>query len=387
VVSVKFRVERDVLAEAVSWAARGLPSRPSLPVLAGLVVEAGGPDHPDGLTLSGFDYEVSSRVQVSADVSDPGRALVSGRLLAEIARNLPAQPVEISSDAGKVLLTCGSARFTLLTMPVEDYPALPAMPPVSGRIESSAFATAVSQVVVAAGRDDTLPVLTGVLMEITGSTITMWTTDRYRLAVRELAWAPEDPNLSTTALVPARTLADTAKSLTAGNDILVALATGGTGEGMAGFEGVNARGTWRTTTRLLDGEFPKVKSLFPAETPTVARIDTAAFVEALRRVSLVAERHTPVRLTFEDDQLRLDAGSSDEAQASEAVDAALTGEPISIAFNPNYLLDGLAALDAPVAVMTFTVAQRPAVLMGAADPDADPDEAYRYLLMPIRLSG
>jgi DNA polymerase-3 subunit beta len=387
VVFVKFRVERDVLAEAVSWAARGLPTRPSLPVLAGLVVEAGGADHPDGLTLSGFDYEVSSRVQVSADVSDPGRALVSGRLLAEIARSLPAQPVEISSDAGKVLLTCGSARFTLLTMPVEDYPALPAMPHVSGRIDSSAFASAVAQVVVAAGRDDTLPVLTGVLVEINGPSITMWTTDRYRLAVRELAWTPEDASLSTTALVPARTQADTAKSLTAGSEVLVALATGGTGEGMAGFEGVNSRGSWRTTTRLLDGEFPKVKSLFPAETPTVARIDKAAFVEALRRVALVAERNTPVRLTFEEGELRLDAGSSDAAQASESVEASLTGEPIAIAFNPTYLQDGLAALDAPVAVMTFTVAQRPAVLLGAADLTADPDETYRYLLMPIRLSG
>jgi DNA polymerase-3 subunit beta len=397
---VKFRVDRDVLAEAVTWAARGLPNRPSLPVLAGLVLEAGSEAAPDELTLSGFDYEVSSRVQVPADISDPGKALVSGRLLAEIARSLPAQPVDFVTDGGRVTLTCQSARFTLLTMPIEDYPALPAMPTTSGRIDGETFAAAVNQVVVAAGRDDTLPVLTGVLFEIADDEITLWTTDRYRLAVRTFPWTPADGNAvdavgGTSALVPARTLNDIAKSLS-GGDVNVAFAAGGTGDGLAGFEGSGSRGTWRTTTRLLDGEFPKVKSLFPAETLTTARIETAPFLEALRRVALVADRQTPVRLTFAEGELVLDAGASDEAQASEALDAALDGEPISIAFNPTYLVDGLSALGAPTAVMSFTMPTKPAVLTGAAD-DGDAtassdaqaalQAAYRYLLMPIRLSG
>lgn len=393
---MKFEVQRETLAEAVSWAARSLPTRPSMPVLAGLVLDAGDSGSTggaggagSGLTISGFDYEVGSRVEVAADVSEPGRALVSGRLLAEIARSLPDRPVEFVSDGSKVTLTCGSARFSLLTMPVEDYPRLPDMPAASGRVASDAFAAAVSQVVVAAGRDDTLPVLTGVLVEIEGTTVTMWTTDRYRLAVREFTWTPESPGMSARALVPARTLADTAKSLVGGKEVVLALSTGGLGEGLMGFEGTAARGggSRRTTTRLLDGEFPKVRSLFPPETLTTARIDTAQFLESLKRVALVAERNTPIRLSFADGELVLEAGASDEAQASEALDARVDGDPIAIAFNPTYLLDGLASIGSPVAVLNFTLATKPAVLMGAPDTEADQDTAYRYLLMPIRLSG
>lgn len=390
---MKFRIDRDVLADAVSWAARGLPTRPSMPVLAGLVLDVGegNASTADGITISAFDYEVSSRVEVSADVREPGRALVSGRLLAEIARSLPNRPVDVESDGSKVALTCGSARFTLLTMPVEDYPRLPELPTLTGRVRSDVFASAVSQVVVAAGRDDTLPVLTGVLMEIEGSTITLLTTDRYRAAVRELAWAPESAAMSTTSLVSARTLADAAKSLTSGAEVAIALASGGTGEGLLGFEGGGSAagepGARRTTTRLLDGQFPKVRSLFPTDAPIHARVDTAAFIESLKRVSLVAERNTPVRLTFDDGTLVLEAGASDEAQASEAIDAQTHGDAISIAFNPGYLLDGLNSIGTPVAVMSFTQATKPAAITGAASMDVEPDAAYRYLLMPIRLSG
>jgi len=360
-----------------------------MPVLAGLVLDARDDAAGRGLTISGFDYEVSSRVEVSADVSEPGRALVSGRLLADIARSLPNRPVELVSDGSKVTLTCGSARFSLLTMPVEDYPRLPEMPASSGRVASDVFAVAVSQVVVAAGRDDTLPVLTGVLVEIEGEKVTMWTTDRYRLAVREFSWSPESGSITTRALVPARTLADTAKSLAGGDEVVLSLATGGLGEGLMGFEGAAAKGAGlrRTTTRLLDGEFPKVRSLFPPETLTTARVDTAQFVESLKRVALVAERNTPVRLSFAEGELALEAGASDEAQASESIDAELDGEPIGIAFNPTYLLDGLASISAPVAVLNFTQSSKPAVIMGAADSEAPQDTAYRYLLMPIRLSG
>ena len=390
---MKFRIDRDVLADAVSWAARGLPTRPSMPVLAGLVLDVGegNASTADGLTISAFDYEVSSRVEVNADVREPGRALVSGRLLAEIARSLPNRPVDVESDGSKVSLTCGSARFTLLTMPVEDYPRLPELPTLSGRIRSDVFSAAVSQVVVAAGRDDTLPVLTGVLMEIEGPTITLLTTDRYRAAVRELTWDPESSTMSATSLVSARTLADAAKSLTSGAEVAIALASGGTGEGLLGFEGggsgVGEPGARRTTTRLLDGQFPKVRSLFPTDPPIHARVETAAFIESLKRVALVAERNTPVRLTFDDNTLVLEAGASDEAQASEAIDAKTHGEAISIAFNPGYLLDGLSSLAAPVAVLSFTQSTKPAAITGAADLEAEPDSAYRYLLMPIRLSG
>lgn len=380
---MKFRVERDALADAVAWAARSLPLRPSVPVLAGLLIET----EQDGLVLSGFDYETSARVTIPAEIVDDGRALVSGRLLADISRSLPGKPVEMATDGSKVSLTCGSARFSLQTLPVEDYPALPEMPTASGTVRSDVFAAAVAQAVTAAGRDDMLPVLTGVRVEIDGSSLALMATDRYRLSLRELDWSPNQSDFTATALVPARVLGETAKSLTTGSDVTLALASTGVGEGIIGFEGQSAGGTRRTTTRLLDGEFPKVRSLFPSESSTVARIDTAALVESVKRVALVAERNTPVRLSFSQGQVTLEAGSGDEAQASESLEAKVDGDDISIGFNPGYLLDGLGAIDAPVAHLAFTQSTRPAALAGAPDQDAEPTMNFRYLLMPVRLQS
>jgi DNA polymerase-3 subunit beta len=383
---VKFRVERDVLAESVAWAARSLPSRPSVPILAGLLIEA-----EDGrITLSGFDYETSVRVTVPAQVADTGRCLVSGRLVADISRSLPDQPVDVSVDGAKAQLTCGTSRFTLQTLPTEEYPALPDMPAASGTVPSDVFAQAVSQVVTAAGREDTLPVLTGVRVEIEGSTISLLATDRYRLAVRELEWNPQSPDASAAALIPARVLAETAKAMT-GTDIIVSLASlgSGTGEGLVGFEGEVGGGQRRATTRLLDGEFPKVRQIIPNDDSieTRVRIDTAHLVEAVKRVALVAERNAPVRLTFTEDGVTLDAGSGDEAQASESLEAKVTGSDVTVGFNPTYLLDGLGAIGTPYANLSFTQATKPVELTGAPDEDGDTVTDFRYVLMPVRLNS
>jgi DNA polymerase-3 subunit beta len=380
---VKFRVERDVLADAVAWAARSLPVRPSVPVLAGLLIETS----PDGdeLVLSTFDYETSARATLPADVSDEGRALVSGRLLADICRSLPNKPVEMSIDGAKVSLICGSARFSLQTMPVEEYPTLPEMPVAAGTVASDVFAGAVSQAVVAAGRDDMLPVLTGVRIEIEGSSVSLLATDRFRLSHRELTWDPASTDASAAALVPAKVLADTAKSLTAGSQVTIALSATGSGEGIIGFEGSAGGGVRRTTTRLLDGEFPKVRTLFPSEHLTIARVDKASLIESVRRVSLVAERNTAVQLAFTDGVLTLDAGSGDEAQASESIEASVQGDDITTGFNPQFLLDGLTAIEAPIVELAFTQASKPAVMAGAASTDAEADLDFRYLLMPRRL--
>jgi DNA polymerase-3 subunit beta len=378
---VKFRVERDVLADAVAWAARSLPVRPSAPVLAGLLIET----TDNGLMLSTFDYETSARATVPADVSDEGRALVSGRLLADICRSLPAKPVEMTIEGTKVSLTCGSARFSLQTMPVEEYPSLPDMPQATGTVRSDLFAAAVAQAVTAAGRDDMLPVLTGVRIEIDGSDIALLATDRFRLSLRELTWEPGVTDATAAALVPARVLADTAKSLTAGTEVTIALSTSGSGEGIIGFEGSAGGGVRRTTTRLLDGEFPKVRTLFPSDQTTIARVERAALVEAVKRVSLVAERNTAVQLAFTDGVLTLDAGSGDEALATEQIDAQVKGDDITTGFNPQFLLDGLTALESPFVEMAFTQASKPAVMAGVDSLDGEADLAFRYLLMPRRL--
>jgi DNA polymerase III subunit beta len=377
---VKIVLERDVLAEAVAWTARALPARPTVPVLAGIRMQAS-----EELVLSSFDYDVSAQASVPVSTEEAGSALVSGRLLAEISRSLPAKPVRISAEEGRAVLTCGSATFTLLTMPEDEYPALPEMPPAAGTIGSDAFATAVSQSATAAGRDDTLPALTGVRIEIDGETLTLVSTDRYRLAVRELRWNPARPDLTAAMLVPAKALADTARSLTSSAQVSIALALPGSesgqGDGMIGFEGAGRR----TTTRLLSGEFPRYQSLLPKTVNSVAELPVSSLSESVKRVALVAERNTPVRLSFSSGQLTLEAGTGDEAQAEEVIEADFSGDDLSIAFNPQYLLDGLTAIDSDTVRISFTEPGKPALLTGKPGPDGNTE--FRYLLMPIRLGG
>lgn len=376
---MRFRVERDVLAEAVTWTARSLPTRPPVPVLAGVRIEA---DPAGILHLSSFDYEVSARSEIPADVSEPGTVLVSGRLLAEISRALPGKPVDVVLDGTKVTVTCGASRFSLLTMPVEDYPALPAMPDVVGTVAGDELTDAVAQVTVAASRDDTLPLLTGVRLEISGEKVTMLATDRYRLALRELTWTPGTPDYEATALVRARTLSDAAKSLGGEESVTVALSTG-TGVDLIGFEA----GGRHTTSLLVDGEYPAVRRLFPDETPIHAVVRTQELTEAARRVALVAERNTPIRLAFSEGQVVLDAGQGDDAQASEALEAVLEGEDITVAFNPQFLLDGLGALTTDFVRMSFTHPNKPVEFTGQGSLEGEDDKGYRYLLVPIRFAG
>ncbi|PZM94503.1 MAG: DNA polymerase III subunit beta [Actinobacteria bacterium] len=376
---MKFRVERDALADAVAWTAKSLPNRPSVPVLAGVLLRV-----TDGtLQVSGFDYEVSTEVTVDVHGDADGAALVSGRLLAEITKALPDKPVDIAAVGAHLELICGSARFTLPTMPVEDYPTLPEMPASAGRVDAAAFATAVQQVAVAAGRDETLPMMTGVRIELNGSTLALLATDRYRLALREMEWHPDDPDVSLNALVPARTLADTAKALgPLGGVVTLALAPGGAGEGMIGFAGGNRR----TTSRLIDGSnYPPVRSLFPTTHNAQARVSVPALVEVVRRVALVAERTTPVLLNFSADGLIVEAGGTEEARASEAMEADYTGEPLTIGFNPQYLIDGLQNVGASHALMSFVDAFKPAVI-APADENGEVLPDYRYLIMPIRVT-
>ena len=377
---MKFRVEREVLADAVTWVARGLPARPPVPVLAGVLIEA---NEEGSLTLSAFDYEVSAKITVPAEVSEPGTVLVLGRLLADISRNLPNRPIDVATEGNKVAVTCGSSRFSLLMMPSEDYPTLPVSPAPSGTIAGDVFTQAVAQVSIAADRGDTLPILTGVRVEIDGEKMTLLATDRYRLAMRELTWNPDATDASHVALVPARTLSETAKALGAAGSIEVALGNAAGGEGLVGFEA----GQRRTTTRLLDGEYPKVTSIFPTSVETEAVIKTSELVEAVKRVSLVAERNTPVRLRFSEGQVTIEAGTGDDAQASEAVESTLSGPEIEIAFNPQFLLDGLGAVGTEFSRLSFTQSSRPAVLSGQAEADGVADTSYRYVLMPVRFAS
>ena len=375
---MKFRVDRDVLAEAVAWAARSLPTRPAVPVLSGVLLEAG-----DGgtLTISSFDYEVSARCEVPATVSVAGVAVVQGKILADIAKALPSRPVDLELDGTKMVLTCGASRFALHTMPVDDYPTLPQLPALSGTIDAGAFNEAVLQVTAAASRDETLPLLTGVRMEIEGERITFLATDRYRLAMKEIGWTPANPDVSQVALVRARTLSDVAKSMTQAGTIQLSLQTEG-GKQIIGFESAGRR----TTSQLIEGDYPPVRRLFPDVTPTYAVARTGEIIEAARRVALVAERNTPIRLTFSEGQVVMEAGQGDDAQASEALEATLVGEDITTAFNPHLFLDGLGALGTEWVRLGFTHPTKP-VLLSGRDKAEEERSGFLYLLMPIRFAS
>ncbi|GAA2016810.1 DNA polymerase III subunit beta [Nakamurella flavida] len=392
---MKFRVAREDLADAVAWVAKSLPARPPVPVLGGILLQVTG----STLTVAGFDYEVSTRAEVTVDTTTDddadSRVLVSGRLLAEITRALPAKPVDISVDGSRVSIVGGTARFTLPTMPVEDYPPLPEMPASSGTVAAAAFAEAVAQTAVAAGRDDTLPMLTGIRLEIAGETLTLAATDRFRLAVRELAWTPDTPDMTTAVLVPARTLADAAKTIgAAGQTVTVAL-----GEGLLGLQA----GGRRTTVRLLDVEFVKFRSLLPTAHTTTVDVPVSELGDSIKRVALVTDRGHHLRMQVSEGALTLTAGGDDEGRAEEAIPVDADGAELLIAFNPTYLLDGLGVVHSDRVRLAFTTPSRPALLLpllkptkGAADgsggEDRAPEEAqtdpeYRYLVMPARLPG
>lgn len=384
---MKIRLERDVMADAVAWVARTLPNRPAVPILAGLLVKADG----DTVTLSGSDNETTGQITLSAQVDEPGESLVSGKLLADIARSLPDRPVEVSADAAKMELVCGSARFTLQGLPVEEYPALPDMPAATGTVAADVFARAVSQVVVAAGRDELLPVFTGVRVEIEGDTLSLLATDRYRMALKEITWRPSATDLEATALVPAKVLNETARSMTSGEEVTVNLSSGASGDGLVGFEGTGSSGSRRMTTRLLDGEFPKVRHLMDIKATRSVRVRVDELMASVRRVALVAERNTPLRMAIHDDGIALSAATGDQAQASEAIQAVVTshvdGDPTidAAGFNPHYLSDALGALDTPYAEFSFTAPGKPCLITGVNDLEGDPEADYKHVIMLMRL--
>ena len=386
---MKFTVERDALAEAAAWVARALPSRPVIPVLAGLLLHAepSSSDHEGGLTLACFDYEVSARMRVPAEVSEPGTVLVPGRLLVEITRSLPAgRTVDFGPDPEGLSMTCGEAAFILATLPAEEYPELPDLPQLAGTADGGVLAAAIGQVTPAASRDDTLPMLTAVSLELAAGRMTLAATDRYRLAVRDTEWQPAPGTGEQNVLVPARTMADAARMMTAGEPARIFLRHGGDGDdGTIGFEA----GDRRLTTRLLAGEFIRYRSRFPAEFGCTAELPAGAFTEAVRRVSLVAERGTPVQLSFAPGRVTVVAATQGQARARESLPADFAGDEPVIAFNPHYLLDGVVAAagadpDLPAGArvrLQFTSASKPAVITPATA--AEPAE-FRYLVVPQR---
>ncbi|HTN56786.1 MAG TPA: DNA polymerase III subunit beta [Protaetiibacter sp.] len=377
---MKFQVNRDVFSEAVSFAVKLLPQRTTQPILSGVLLEADGAT----LTLSSFDYEVSSRTEITAEVDDVGTALVSGRLLADIASRLPNAPVVFETVDGKIQVSCGSARFTLLSMPVEEYPTLPQVEDQTGVLPAEEFSSAVAQVAVAASRDDVTPVITGVQLEVGENNLSLVATDRYRVAVREIDWDSGTSSAAgTTALVPARTLSEIGKTFAHSGTIGVSIVRSDDRELIA------FRADKKTVTSLLiKGNFPPVKRLFPETVENYAVLNTAELVEATRRVSLVLEREAALRFSFSATEgLTLEAAGSEQAQASETIDAHLVGDDTVVSLKPSFLLDGLGAVHSEFVRISFTKTENPnkpgpVLITSQSSREAPGSDNYKYLLQP-----
>lgn len=375
---MKFQVNRDVFAEAVSFAVKLLPQRTTMPILGGVLIEADG----DGISLSTFDYEVSARTRISAEVGEPGRALVSGRLLSDIASRLPAAPVEFALEEGRVSIRCGSGRFTLLSMPVEEYPSLPAISETGGLVPGEVFAEAIAQVSVAASRDDVTPVITTVQLEVSTTSLSLVATDRYRVAIRDIPWDADGSGIeSATALVPARTLAEIGKTFAHAPTVRVSIA-GGDDRELISF----AADGKVVTSLLIKGNYPPVKRLFPEVVEDHAVLATADLVDAVRRVALVLERDAALRFSFSPDGLTLEAVGGEQAQASETIDAVLTGEETVVSLKPQFLIDALAAVHSEFVRLAFTRTDNPnkpgPVLITAQTSKDSAGDSFRYLLQP-----
>ncbi|HEY9477413.1 MAG TPA: DNA polymerase III subunit beta [Microbacteriaceae bacterium] len=376
---MRFQVNRDVFSEAVSFAVKLLPQRTTLPILSGVLIETTA----SGLTLSAFDYEVSAQTSIVADVEEPGRILVSGRLLADIASRLPAAPVQFATEESKITVVCGSAHFTLLSMPVEEYPTLPQVTGRSGLLPGEEFATAIAQVAVAASRDDVTPVITGVQLEISENQLSLVATDRYRVAVRDVDWdSGQSGEESMTALVPARTLQEVGKTFGHSATVTVTIANSDDRELIA-----FSADKKTVTSLLIKGNFPPVKRLFPESVENYAVMDTAELIEAVRRVSLVLEREAALRFSFSLDGLILEAIGSEQAQASETIDAHLNGGDTVVSLKPQFLLDGLGAVHSEFVRISFTKTENPnkpgpVLITSQSSKDQAGADNYKYLLQP-----
>lgn len=377
---MKLRLAHDELTDAVTWAARALTARAvsSWSAGTGLMLEA----RQGALQLSAFDQEVASTASTSAEVGEEGRAFVPGRLLAEICRHLPGGDVELSADPAQLTLVCPPARFTLPILSEEEYFPPPPAPPLRGHVTAAAFAAGVNRVVPAAGREESRPHLTVIHVEFTGAAVTLVATDGARLAITTLPWRPLETGDESVADVRPRALADTARALSGSSaDLAVNVGGDGGGSGLLSL----ATPDRSTTVRLQQVNFPAYRTLLSAPTPNEIEVSTVALTDAVKRMLLVPtrERARVVTLRVSEGELTCEA-SGDGAQASEAMEAGYTGEPVEMSFNAAFLLDGLAALQAETTVLSFAHPQRPVLITGREPEQAGPTGVFTYLLMPLR---
>lgn len=374
--------DSDSLAQAAMFAARhAARGSTPIPVLSGLRLTAS----EEAVRLAGYDYEAATTVTVPLTVHEPGDVLLPGRVFAEVLRSLPSGTVEVATTGSTVRIAAGDIDFGLPTLPLDDYPRLPAMPPVLGTVPGGALAATAQRMARVALREDVLPILSGTLVEFAQDRLRLSASDRFRIAIAELPWHPAGDASVDAVVVPARLLAETTKGLSATAEVGL-----GVGDDAEAVLGLAAEGI-RATMRLVDGTFPSLASKVPSTFIGSLTVAVEALRAALRRVCIVADRHAAVVLTVERDALIVGAAGDGETRGRERLPCVCQGEPTTTAFNAGYLLDGLDALETPWARLDYNEGVRAALLTGTEDEsgrDSTPPTAapFRYVVMPRRLS-
>jgi DNA polymerase III subunit beta len=359
---MKIRLEQSAFTEIVSWVQRAVGSRSQLPALSGIRFEAA----KGAVTLSGTDLDLSTRASVECSVDEPGSVLLHGRLLGDIAKNLPEGAVSIMTTDNQAVISSGSVSFTLRTLPIDDFPEQRDIGGASGTITVAELASAVNQVARAASTDEARPVLTGVLVESGPDKATLVATDSYRLAVREIEWT--GPKEEIRRVIPAKAFTEAARMGSEGTANITI------GETQAAFE-IGGR---LLTSRTLEGEFPKWNGLIPKELPNRLTVDKEVFIDAVRRVGLLAQAGSSVKIELIESGAKLTAGSQDIGDAVEQIDGKFEGEPLTVAFNPQFLIDGVAAINSNEIVLCLLDGMKPAVVR------APEEDGFIYLVMPVR---
>jgi DNA polymerase-3 subunit beta len=369
---VKFRCERDVLIDALSTAGRAVTGRGgALPVLSGVRV-----DIADGrLRVVGSDLDLTIRTEVEVAAGEGGSTVLPSRLINEIMRSLDPGAVDIEIDGEEARISAGRSQFTVRTLPVDDFPHLPEPSGEEVSVSAADLSAGLRQVVMAASGDDARPILTGVLLTAEEGGLRLVATDSYRLAVRDL---PDATVLGEgqKVLVPSRALGELIRVLGQATDVKVRL-----GERDVTFDVDPGNGaSVQLNTRLIEGEFPNYRQLIPASYPNELTVDREVFLDAVRRVKLMAREATPLRLTQREGSLELMAVTQDVGEAHEEVDAVYNGTELTVAFNPDYLIAGIEAAPGDEVKLQTVDALKPAVLRATEGSD------YLYLLMPVRVS-
>lgn len=377
-------LDRQVLAEAVAWSSRSISPRPAVPVLAGVRIEAG----EGAVEFSSYDYEISARVKVAAtEVSEPGVVVVDGKLLSETARKLPTRggnAVTFKTEDNYLHITCASFKQHLLVMPVEEYPALPPLPPLAGSVDVTEFSNSISQVAIAASRDETLPLLTGISLEVRPDKLYLLATDRYRMALKEMPWKAANSDVKQDLVVKAKNLSDAAKNIATAGELHIAVKSGDEPTTLLGLSTEERV----FTSQVNDGAYPDVRRLFPEPINITAVVKVDEFIETASRVAIVSSNlsNMQIHLKFSKGKLEFSAGNGGENTASDSIPAVLNGEDISVSFNSRMLLEGLGALNEPYARLSFKDELKPVVITGQKEETGEDNLDFRYLIMPIRTS-